>query len=67
MQRETLRLADTWRTWRDDPRHPAALRERCRDDVRDALLDLTRQHPPDPALCAAHRDLFPDDPPLCTP
>ncbi len=69
-QREALRLADTWRTLRDEQRHPKPIREQCRDDARDALIDLTNQRPPDdpsrPALCAVHRDLFPKSPPLCT-
>ena len=68
-QHEALRLATTWKTWRDEQRHSKTIRRQCRDDTRDILIDLTNQRPPDDpartALCTAHRDLFPDDPPLC--
>jgi len=61
-RRETLALADISQQWHDNSRHHPAHRQRCQDDARTALSALT---PHDEELCAAHRRLFPDAPPLC--
>jgi hypothetical protein len=68
-QREALRLADTWRQYRESG-HPRSLRSRCRDDARAALTELTLHwrslaDPRADATCAAYLERFPHEPKIC--
>ncbi len=67
--REALHLGDAWQQYRESG-HPQSLRNRCRDDARAALTELTLHwrglaDPRADATCAAYLERFPHEPTIC--